>query len=96
MTRDNRTRNIDIRNLPNPDQAVQMYRASGGHITDPESFGNDPIALDADKKRIREQAFSEKYSSFTHIFNELVNGDAQHFKEALLYYTDITRRLSAS
>ena len=42
----------DIRNLPNLDQAVQMYRASGGHITDPESFGNDPTVLDAGKKII--------------------------------------------
>ena len=29
MTRDNRTKQFDIRSLPSPDQAVQMYKASG-------------------------------------------------------------------
>ena len=96
MTRDNRTKKFDILSLPSPDQAAQMYRASGGRITDPDSFGDDPIALDPDKIRIRDQCFSKKYNSFTVIFNELVNGEPQKFKHALLYYIDITRRLSAS
>ena len=95
MTRDNRTKQIDIRS---PDQAVQMYRASGGRITDPSSFGDDPIALDPDKCRIRDQCSSKKYDSYSFlvIFNELVNSEPQKFKHALLFYIDITSQLSAS
>ena len=49
--------------LPNTEEANRMYRASGGRLTDPLPFGSDPLEHLGDRKRLREQAFSERYPS---------------------------------
>ena len=96
MQQDNRTRAIPPSLLPNTEEANRMYRASGGRLTDPSPFGSDPLEHLGDRKRLREQAFSERYPSFNDIFHHLVNGDSAPFKHALLFLIDVTRRLSAS
>ena len=96
MMRNNRAQRIDKSVLPSPDLAVQMYTNAGGNLTDPDSFGNDPISTLPNKVDLRKTAFVEKFSSFGDIFHELVNGDSSKFKTGLLYYIDITKRLAAS
>lgn len=95
MGRDNRARWIPATLLPDPQQAVQMYRDSGGSLTDPAPYGNDPLAENDHKRKIREQSFGERFSLET-VFHKLVNGDYSPFREAVLFYIDVTRRLSAS
>ena len=95
MGRDNRARRIPATLLPDPQQAVQMYRDSGGSLTDPAPYGSDPLAENDHKRQIREQSFGERFSLET-VFHKLVNGDYSPFREAVLFYIDVTRRLSAS
>ena len=95
MLQDNRVKKVDIANLPDPVSASDAYRADGGHITDPTPYGVDPVAHDTTKLEIRKKAFFDKCSSFDFLFNQLVNGFPQSFKEALLFYINITNRLSS-
>lgn len=49
MMRNNKTQRIDMSVLPSPDLAVQMYVNAGGSLTDPDSFGSDPISCCSNK-----------------------------------------------
>ena len=80
--------------LPSPDAAVQQYSASGGRISDPLTFGVDPLSGDPAKIAIRKQAFLSKYPSFETIFDGVCNGVFEPFRSALLFLVDITYRLS--
>lgn len=84
MLHDNRTRRISSTLIPDPITAADMYRSNGGRLSDPEPYGQDPIANDPVKVNIRQRAFSEKYN-FDHVFNLLVNNRPQMFKEALFF-----------
>lgn len=81
--------------LWSPDEALENYRHAGGHITDPTNFGIDPIRESA-KIRIRERAFVDVYPSFEPIFFTLVNGKTRLFREGLLFYCDVTFRVSCT
>ena len=96
MLTDDRTKKLGNSRLPTPTQAIYMYRANGGHITEESNFGEDPLANDVDKYRIRENAFVQKFPSFEAIFHNLVNGNSIPFKNGLKYFIDITYRLSSS
>ena len=69
------TRKLDNTNHTTPDDAVQLYRQSGGRLTDSDMFGNDSIAFNPEKRTI-----ILKYTSFGVIINELVNGEPQNLK----------------
>ena len=96
MGQENRARQITPSVIPPPEQAVQMYRDNVGRLTDPAPFGNDPLANNHEKKRIREASFRARYPSYEDIFHQLVNGIATPFKHTLVFYIDITKRLSSS
>ena len=93
---DDRVKRIDQSLLWTPAEAVQMYRRSGGRITDPTGFGVDPLLTDTTKCGIRQQAFEERFPSFEPIFSSLVNGDDRLFRDGLIFLCDITYRLSCS
>ena len=69
-----------------------MYESSGGRLSDPAHFGSDP--LHGERWEIRDQAFRRRYPSFSSICHSVVNGDSLPFKQALLFFTDVTTRLS--
>lgn len=93
MLADNRTKKLDPRVIPSPAEAVRMYEAHGGHITEESHFGKDPLANDAEKCTIREMAYMERYPSFEPAFHNIVNGNDALFREELLYFIDTTYRL---
>lgn len=94
MATDNRVKRIDPSLLPHRTRAVQLYKQAGGRIRETSQFGRDPIANDAAKCDLRKKAFTEKYPSFEVIFSNLINGNSLHFKNALKFYIDVTRRLA--
>ena len=96
MRTDNKISRIDLRNLPSSSQAVSMYHQEGGRISDESGFGEDPLQGDNAKTSIRAQAFNERYPSYDAIFYEVVNTNPTPFKNALLFYIDVTYRLSKS
>lgn len=57
MLRNNHSQMIDINVLPSGNDAAQLYRENGGHLTDPEVYGVDPISVDTAKLSIRESVF---------------------------------------
>lgn len=75
MMRNNKTQRIDMSVLPSADLAVQMYTNAGGSLTNPDSFGSDPICHCPNKVDIRQTTFNEKFPSFPDIFHEVVNGN---------------------
>ncbi len=88
---------LDQRYLPNPPEAVRLYeQETGGRISEESGFGLDPIGTDANKCLIRKQAFFDRYPSFEDIFNNFINSNSVMFRSALLYYIDMTYRLSRS
>lgn len=96
MGRDNRVQRLPPSVLPSVEQAVQLYRNNVGTLTDPTPFGIDPLAENLEKKQIRDRAFSSSYLCYESIFYDLVNGVTEPFRNALLLYIDITKRLSRS
>lgn len=96
MQQNNKTKKIPPHMLPALDQATEAYRNNSGTLTDPAPYGCDPLEQDADKKRIRVQAFHDRFPSFEDILHNLVNGHSTVFKQALLFYMDVTHRLSHS
>ena len=92
-----RVTRLDLRYLPSTLQAVSMYECeTGGRISQETEFGNDPLRGDVSKCSIRSQAFFERHPSFDDIFHNLVNLNSIPFRNALLFYIDITYRLSSS
>lgn len=95
MLRNNHSQMIDINVLPSGNDAAQLYRENGGHLTDPEVYGVDPISDDTAKLSIRERAFFGRFH-FSDIFQDLINGNVTKFENGLLYFIEITKRLSLS
>lgn len=93
---DNRARQISPGRIPRPEQASQAYRNRVGILTDPAPFGSDPLEQDSVRKGLRMQVFHDRFPSFDAIFHELVNGNSSSFRDALLFFIDITRRMSST
>ncbi len=93
MTLDNRAKNILPSLLPSVHEAVQLYREAGGGITNEHTFGIDPLSGNLEMQKIRQDSVLQHYD-FNPMFHQLVNGNDSLFKEALLYFVDVTYRLS--
>ena len=94
MRNNNRVKVIDPSLIPSVTDAVKEYQQAGGHLRDPHQVGSDPLCVM--KQEIRKQAFSERYTSFQAIFSALVNKDSTMFRNALIFYIDVTYCLSSS
>lgn len=95
MKKCNKAVKIGQQVIPSPDDAVHMYRMSGGQITDPDDV-SDPLYNSGEKREIRFQAFSKKYSSFSTIFHNIANENGCIFVDALLCFINLTFRLAHS
>ena len=93
MRSDNRSKQIDPRLLPSVRSATEQYNAHGGTISEPCSFGIDPLEYSDMKKSIRYETFCSRYS-FKSLFCDVSNGCGSSFKEALCYFIDVTYRLA--
>ena len=89
MRSDNRAKLIDPQLLPSVKSAVEQYSDHGGTISEPCSFGLDPLESNNEKKNIRYQTFCSRYS-FKSLFCDVSNGCGSSFKEALHYFIDVT------
>ena len=96
MSRQNKIASVNLHLVPSSNDALLLYRQDGGSITEVSTFGRDPIMDSDEKKAIRLHVFNERFPSFDLIFFETVNLRPTIFRDALLFYIDITYRLSAS
>lgn len=83
MIMNNRAKKIDAIHLLSPQDAMQMYKANGGHLTEESNFGQDPLAGNQEKFALRHAAFISRYPSFQPIFHEIINGNDALFQEGL-------------
>ena len=89
--RNSRIRTVDERLIPSPSEALQLYRSAGGTITDSHEFGIDPLS--SPKQLMRQKAFNDSFR-LDDVFHTLVNRDDTGFRRAVLFFIDITYRLS--
>lgn len=64
MGQDNRVSRISTGLIPNPQLAVQMYTDCWVRLTDPESFGSDPLANNI-RGNIKDKSLAARYPSLT-------------------------------
>ena len=95
MQRNNQTVQIDPSLLPEPVDALQLFKAHGGHITVFSPFGQDPLENHPEHFQERESKFFECYPDFGPFFHSVVNGDYSLFREGLLYFIDTSKQLVA-
>ena len=93
MTSNNRVTPVHIDVLPTSSSAMDLYRQSRGTITEDYDFGVDPLKHNQEKKALRQTAFCQRFQ-FQTIFNTAVNGDEHLFFQGLLFYINLTHRLS--
>ena len=92
MEFDNRARKIRSTLLPSTSEAVEAYP---GNISEPCGYGRDPLESSVYKKRVRYESFCSRFS-FQLLFSEVSNGCGSSFAEALLFFIDVTYRLTNS
>ena len=81
--------------LLTPEEMQQSYVARGGQITDEWQFGTDPLHHFEDLQQIREQHFNERCQhSPQDLFSQVVNGNYNNFKTAILVYIEETNNLA--
>lgn len=82
--------------IPTVDEASHQYREQGGSLTDPHTFGHDPLADDDDLQQQRDREFSQRCPlCYADIFSALVSGDRGPLQNALEAFVAITENLSS-
>ena len=75
--------------------AVVDFETRGGQLTLFSEFGEDPLLYNPSLIAQREAEFHLRFPDFANFFHTVVNGDYYFFREGLLCYIDISRRLSS-
>lgn len=96
MLQNNNVKRISRLLIPSTTEAVRMYTLNGGCLTIENTFGCDPLFGIPMKQAIRRQFFEERCPCFEIIFSQAVNGNNNMFKQNLLLYINITKRLALS
>ena len=91
----NGTTTMHTYEVPSTEQAVFEYRQQGGSLSDPDTFGSDPLQGDDVLSSTRDELFSRRMdSSFSEIYSQLIIGNTVPFESAVLDYVTITQELS--
>ena len=85
---------IDPTLLPDGETAVQEYESNGGQLTVFSSFGEDPLQGNPSLIAEREAEFYRRFTDFSDFFHNIANGDYYLFREGVMFFIDISRRLS--
>ena len=77
--------------VPQADNAKRLYVAEGGRITEPGTFGTDPLKDRPDLVQRRNGVFHARNPSFDNIFGNVVSTNGQFFVDAIIIFFDLTR-----
>lgn len=81
--------------IPTVGEASHRYRQQGGSLTDPHTFGQDPLAGDDDLLQQRDREFTQRCPlTYANIFSSLISGNGGPLRDALETYIAITENLS--
>ena len=95
MLSNNHAKKIDHTQIAQPSDAVHHFQSFGGHLTLFSGFGEDPLKHSAGMVAQREEEFKRRYPDFGQFFSTVVNSDYSLFKEGLLYFIELSQRLSS-
>ena len=96
MLNNNQATQIDLRLIPDAASATQEFESNGGQLTLFSAFGEDPLQANPTLVAQRESEFFNVYPDFQEFFHTVVNGDYFLFREGILCFIDVSRRLSAN
>lgn len=84
---------IDSQDLPSTEDALSMYSAQGGHLSDPTEVGNDPLE---GNEALMQQRESEWRAAccVSDLFGDVLLGNTSSLGLAIQLYVSITLRLS--
>ena len=71
-----------------------MYEASGGHLSQDSllNFGHDPLSQHPREQRYRIRDFHICYNSNEILYHNVVSGNREEFKRAVIYFRDFTQQ----
>ena len=77
--------------LPSTSEAVRLH---GGHLSEEQSFGHDPLEGFAQLQRLRERDFFTLNPHMTTIFQDVLHGYGRLFKLAIQNFIQLTNRFA--
>ena len=87
MHHDKRTKHIPASLLPSPEEAAHIYRDNVGRLTDPASFGDDPLGKITMTRSVSEIPISRRNThAFIKYFTSLLT-EKIHISGMLFCYT---------
>ena len=86
---------LNPQQIPSTDVVMQRHQQNGSRLSRRACFGRDPLCGHIELYRLRQRDFSERFPSMGRIFQELIQGNTQLFKDSLQFYILLTRRFSS-
>lgn len=90
-----RTVSVLPTHVPQVSEAADMYTTQGGHLTDPEFVGHDPLCGNASLVEQREAQWTASGLSPDDTFTSLVPGDLSPLENSITSFIEITNSLSS-
>ena len=87
---------VDPTLVPTPSEAVRRFHQAGGRLQLFSKFGADPLDGRGDLQQLRKDAFAERFPCFEPIYYQVVNDDCTLFEQSLLFFINLTERLSST
>lgn len=81
--------------MPTTVDAVSAYESNGGRLTRESCFGCDPLHSHQSLQSLRYRDFNARYPDMEIIFQGILHGDPQMFRDAIMYYTELTHSFSS-
>jgi hypothetical protein len=89
------TSSVPPTSIPSTAQMISIHERDGSHLSRQTAFGCDPLDGNPSLQSLRQRDFSNLYSDASIVFEGILHGDGQHFKNCLLYFIFLTRRFSS-
>ena len=81
-------------NVPNTDQAIELFTNDGGHLTPEHMFGQDPLDGFALLQQLRLRNFQSRHPSVDDIFQNILHSDGAMFVQSIQSFIELTNRLA--
>ena len=94
MAQTSRTMHLPTELIPTVSEAVRMYEERGGFLSRDATFGIDPLIMRPDLIESRERLFFSAQPSGQNIFADVVHGQHQSLKRAIIYFIEVTTYLA--
>lgn len=88
-----RVASVQPTNIPTVDNAIMNHESTNnGQLTREVTYGEDPIANYSSLQSLRDGDFTRVYPSMDALFEDILHGDGDLFKQAVLLFIDLNTR----